>query len=41
MDIKDGVYVPSFGIGTDYLKYLSKHMKNLKPLDAPLMIKNP
>ena len=24
MDIKDGVYVPSYGIGPDYLDYLNK-----------------
>lgn len=41
MDIKDGVYVPSFGIGPDYLDYLNKHIDNLKPMDAHLMIKHP
>lgn len=41
MDIKDGVYVPSYGIGPDYLDYLKKHIKNLKPMDAHLMIKHP
>lgn len=41
MDIKDGVYVPSFGIGPDYLDYLNRHVDNLKPMDAHLMVKNP
>ena len=41
MDIKDGVYVPSYGIGPDYLDYLNKHIKNLKPMDAHLMVKHP
>ena len=39
MDIKDGVYVPSFGIGPDYLDYLKD--KVTKPMDAHLMIKHP
>lgn len=41
MDIKDGVYVPSFGIGPDYLDYLKRNVKNLKPMDAHLMVKHP
>lgn len=41
MDIKDGVYVPSFGIGPDFLDYLNQHVKNLKPMDAHLMIAHP
>ncbi|WP_294467348.1 ribulose phosphate epimerase [uncultured Ruminococcus sp.] len=41
MDIKDGVYVPSYGIGSDYLDYLNKHVDNLKPMDAHLMVKHP
>ena len=41
MDIKDGVYVPSYGIGPDYLDYLNKHVGNLKPMDAHLMVKHP
>ena len=41
MDIKDGVYVPSYGIGPDYLDYLNKHIDNLKPMDAHLMVKHP
>ena len=41
MDIKDGVYVPSYGIGPDYLDYLNKHIDNLKPMDAHLMVKQP
>lgn len=41
MDIKDGVYVPSFGIGPDYLDYLNRNVENLKPMDAHLMIQNP
>lgn len=39
MDIKDGVYVPSFGIGPDYLDYLKD--KVTRPMDAHLMIKHP
>lgn len=41
MDIKDGVYVPSYGIGPDYLDYLNRHVENLKPMDAHLMVKHP
>lgn len=41
MDIKDGVYVPSYGIGPDFLDYLNRHMKDLKPMDAHLMVKHP
>ena len=41
MDIKDGVYVPSYGIGPDYLDYLHKQVENLKPMDAHLMVKHP
>lgn len=41
MDIKDGVYVPSYGIGPDYLDYLNKHINGLKPMDAHLMIQHP
>lgn len=41
MDIKDGVYVPSYGIGPDYLDYLNKHIDNLKPMDAHLMVQHP
>ena len=41
MDIKDGVYVPSYGIGPDYLDYFNKHIDNLKPMDAHLMVKHP
>lgn len=41
MDIKDGVYVPSYGIGPDFLDYLNKHVNNLKPMDAHLMIAHP
>lgn len=41
MDIKDGVYVPSYGIGPDYLDYLYRNVDNLKPMDAHLMVKNP
>ena len=41
MDIKDGVYVPSYGIGPDYLDYLNKHVENLKPMVAHLMVKHP
>ena len=41
MDIKDGVYVPSFGIGPDFLDYLNRNISDLKPMDAHLMIKHP
>ncbi len=41
MDIKDGVYVPSYGIGPDYLSYLHNHISNLKPMDAHLMVAHP
>lgn len=41
MDVKDGVYVPSYGIGPDFLDYLNKHVENLKPMDAHLMVKHP
>ncbi len=41
MDIKDGVYVPSYGIGPDYMDYLNKHVGNLKPMDAHLMVARP
>lgn len=39
MDIKDGVYVPSFGIGPDFLAYLKDRVT--KPMDAHLMIEHP
>jgi len=41
MDIKDGVYVPSYGIGPDYLDYLHRHIDGLKPMDAHLMVEHP
>lgn len=41
MDVKDGVYVPSYGIGPDYLDYLNRNVKDLKPMDAHLMVKHP
>lgn len=41
MDIKDGVYVPSYGIGPDWLDYLHRHVKDLKPMDAHLMVAHP
>lgn len=41
MDIKDGVYVPSYGIGPDFMDYLNKHVENLKPMDAHLMVAHP
>lgn len=41
MDIKDGVYVPSYGIGPDYLAYLRDHVAHLKPMDAHLMVRHP
>lgn len=39
MDIKDGVYVPSFGVNPELIKYLSDKIKT--PMDAHLMIKHP
>lgn len=40
IDIKDGNYVKSFGVGPDFINYLSK--KNVvKPMDAHLMVKHP
>ncbi len=38
MDIKDGVYVPSFGIGPEFLAALKDKVST--PMDAHLMIKN-
>ena len=39
MDIKDGVYVPSFGIGPEFLAALKDKVST--PMDAHLMIKHP
>lgn len=39
MDIKDGNYVKTFGIGPDFLDYLKDKVS--KPMDAHLMIKHP
>lgn len=39
MDIKDGNYVKTFGIGPDFLNYLKDKVG--KPMDAHLMIKHP
>ncbi|MGL4790569.1 MAG: ribulose phosphate epimerase [Anaerotignaceae bacterium] len=39
MDIKDGNYVKTFGIGPDFMAYLKPHTKT--PMDAHLMVKNP
>lgn len=39
MDVKDGNYVKTFGIGPEFLNYLKD--KVTKPMDAHLMIKHP
>lgn len=39
MDIKDGNYVKTFGIGIDFMAYLKPHVS--KPMDAHLMVKHP
>ena len=39
VDIMDGVYVPNFTLGTDFIKQLKKHTKI--PMDIHLMIENP
>lgn len=39
MDIKDGNYVKTFGIGPDFMAYLKPHVKT--PMDAQLMVKHP
>lgn len=40
IDIKDGNYVKSFGVGPDFMDYLNK--KNVqKPMDAHLMVQHP
>lgn len=39
MDIKDGNYVKTFGIGPDFMAYLKPHVKT--PMDAHLMVKHP
>ncbi len=39
MDIKDGNYVKTFGIGPDFLAYIKTVVK--KPMDAHLMVKKP
>ncbi len=39
MDIKDGNYVKTFGIGPDFLQYLKPIVK--KPMDAHLMVQHP
>ena len=39
MDIKDGNYVKTFGIGPDFLSYLKNIVKT--PMDAHLMVKHP
>lgn len=41
VDVKDGVYVPSFGIGPDFVAYLARHLKGVKPMDAHLMVTRP
>ena len=39
MDIKDGNYVKTFGIGPDFMAYLKPHVTT--PMDAHLMVKHP
>jgi ribulose-phosphate 3-epimerase len=39
VDIMDGVYVPNFTLGTDFIKQLKKHTKI--PMNIHLMIENP
>ena len=39
VDIMDGVYVPNYTLGTDFIKQLKKHTKI--PMDIHLMIENP
>lgn len=39
MDIKDGNYVKTFGIGPDFMAYLKDKTKT--PMDAHLMVKHP
>lgn len=39
MDIKDGNYVKTFGIGPDFMAYLKPHVST--PMDAHLMVKHP
>ena len=39
VDVMDGVYVPNYTLGTDFIKQLKKHTKI--PMDIHLMIENP
>ncbi len=39
MDVKDGNYVKTFGIGSDFLNYIKDMVKT--PMDAHLMVKHP
>lgn len=39
MDVKDGNYVKTFGIGSDFLNYIKDKVKT--PMDAHLMVKHP
>lgn len=39
IDIKDGNYVKTFGVGIDFMKYVKSHVT--KPMDAHLMVKHP
>ena len=39
IDIKDGNYVKTFGVGPDFMTVLGKVVK--KPMDAHLMVKHP
>lgn len=39
MDVKDGNYVKTFGIGPDFLNYIKDIVKT--PMDAHLMVKHP
>lgn len=39
IDIKDGNYVKTFGVGPDFMAYLKPYVK--KPMDAHLMVRHP
>lgn len=39
MDVKDGNYVKTFGIGSDFLNYIKDKVKT--PMDAHLMVQHP
>lgn len=39
IDIKDGNYVKTFGVGIDFMKYINPYVT--KPMDVHLMVKHP